>query len=176
MHKVVFKSKTGLTMPLFQFSLQDRIKHVKRNENEFFSMHEDEVNVVFDSISRALVYIHKLGFVHCDVKPGNIFVNNSVCFLADFGSLVKFGRDRKEYSEFFIKRGDIAKPVSYKDDWWALLVTCLQLLCIKEDKISSISNITLKKSLMEIKNGNYDLFDTSAPRQDKSEDNGCCIF
>lgn len=41
---------------------------------------------VMKSVCSALYYAHKLGFVHCDIKPANIMIHkNGTVYVADFG-------------------------------------------------------------------------------------------
>lgn len=46
----------------------------------------------FVSMASALDHVHRLGYVHCDVKPGNVFRDGTgKVILGDFGSAVQLG-------------------------------------------------------------------------------------
>jgi eukaryotic-like serine/threonine-protein kinase len=47
---------------------------------------QDHIWLVLNSICSALHYAHSMGLVHCDIKPGNIMINqHSEVLLTDFG-------------------------------------------------------------------------------------------
>ncbi|KAG6423249.1 hypothetical protein SASPL_113638 [Salvia splendens] len=92
---------------------------------------EDIVSHHAKSIATALVHIHKVGYVHCDVKPHNVLLVGEHSKLADFGSCKKIG----EAVQVF--RGTVlyAAPESISRleysaavDVWALGCTVLNML------------------------------------------------
>ncbi len=64
-------------------SLQDVIE---RNPN---GMPEDEVARWFHGIAKGVDYLHDHGIVHRDLKPGNIFIDQDIVKIGDYG-LAKF--------------------------------------------------------------------------------------
>ena len=64
-------------------SLQDVIE---RNPN---GMPEDEVGRWFQGIAKGVDYLHDHGIVHRDLKPGNIFIDQDIVKIGDYG-LAKF--------------------------------------------------------------------------------------
>ena len=91
----------------------------KLNEMEY-----DEIkNILFQSIS-GLQYIHSLGIIHRDIKPGNILVNKSgVCKITDYGGCIYYQKDLTEtfgttdYLSPEVIRG---KPYDFSVDMWAM--------------------------------------------------------
>jgi serine/threonine protein kinase len=58
-------------------------KIIKRKSSPFSLK---QVSGILSQISSALSYLHIKGVIHCDIKPGNILINNNQkVFLADFG-------------------------------------------------------------------------------------------
>lgn len=51
----------------------------------------DKVEEYFIQVLRALNYLHQKNIIHCDLKPGNVFVENDNILLIDFGLAGYFG-------------------------------------------------------------------------------------
>ncbi|KAL3829812.1 hypothetical protein ACJIZ3_018614 [Penstemon smallii] len=96
---------------------------------------EHAVKHYVKSMLTALNHIHKMGYVHCDVKPHNVLiVADEAAKLADFGSAIRFIEKQAENDGF---RGTVlyAAPESIsrqeyvpESDVWALGCTVLQML------------------------------------------------
>jgi serine/threonine protein kinase len=72
------------------FTLQDFIKGsnlqniIRKRKGVQFRI--EEIIRYYDPLCRALSYAHSKDIIHCDVKPGNILINqNKSIFLTDFG-------------------------------------------------------------------------------------------
>jgi serine/threonine protein kinase len=44
-----------------------------------------DTNSIIQQIATGLTYLHENNFIHCDVKPGNVFLDGTRVVLADFG-------------------------------------------------------------------------------------------
>ncbi|GFP89156.1 mitogen-activated protein kinase kinase kinase npk1 [Phtheirospermum japonicum] len=90
------------------------------------------------SILTALVHIHKLGYVHCDVKPHNVLLSErGHAKLVDFGSCVSIDAGKSYAGKSCDFRGTVvyAAPESIarqkfvpESDIWALGCSVLQML------------------------------------------------
>jgi len=97
------------------------------------SISETNVHKMLVEISSGLEHIHSHKFIHCDVKPENIFLSEKLCDttvptfkLGDFGLLISESEARKKaetlsgLSEIsgdgaYIPDGFLSKPMSYWD-------------------------------------------------------------
>ena len=63
----------------------------KRGSLSDYKKHEEnEVKIIIRGVLRALHHIHKDGVLHCDIKPGNIFIFEDMEIkLGDFGSAMR---------------------------------------------------------------------------------------
>ena len=87
---------------------------------------ERELNQLWDQVSCALSFIHSHGFVHMDIKPSNICIDqNGLYILIDLGSVVPFGM--KSYSTMCYlpsdmqpAAGETSLVADQSIDWWML--------------------------------------------------------
>ena len=91
----------------------------------------DDAAKLLGQMMEALLFIHKQGFAHMDVKPSNICINGKGDFiLADLGSMAQFGERTKSTLPFLPI--DLQKPSMISDkkvDFWMLAMTLGERLC-----------------------------------------------
>lgn len=81
-----------LVMPLCVGSLRDLLA------KGFAAITPTDHKVIMRSLLKALAYVHKKGFVHADVKPTNVLVDQrGVIKLADFGAATKHSHKPRRF-------------------------------------------------------------------------------
>ncbi len=110
-------------------SLKDNIR---RNRNKPYSV--KDALVYMKALCAALGYAHSYGVIHCDVKPGNVMLDNGGnIYLADFG----IARHAESTTTTFATVGTAAymapeqirgEPVSAATDVYALGIVFFELL------------------------------------------------
>ncbi|KAK6162958.1 hypothetical protein DH2020_002799 [Rehmannia glutinosa] len=121
---------------------------------------ENIVSRYTKSILKALIHIHKLGYLHCDVKPHNVLIvgdhDHEDAKLADFGSCKCWRDDIGKSCDF---RGTViyAAPESIsrqeyvpESDVWALGCTVLQMLTGKSPWVIDRKTMEAKDVLFKI--------------------------
>lgn len=73
----------GFIMELCETDLAARLEH-KQDLREWYS--GEEIIRLIIQLCRATQCLHEVGFVHLDIKPGNICLKNDVVKLGDFGA------------------------------------------------------------------------------------------
>ncbi|KAK2979924.1 hypothetical protein RJ640_002185 [Escallonia rubra] len=108
-------------------SLADRVKHGGR-------LCEEEARKHTKSMLNGLHHIHEGGYVHCDIKPGNVLLVDGAAKIADLGLAKKIGERNQKRSglrgtTMYMAPGAVAEgDYGAKGDIWALGCTVLQLL------------------------------------------------
>jgi len=110
---------------------------------------KDIINIMYELII-ALRNIHKNGVVHCDIKPGNILLDeNNKAYIGDFG-FSQFGDNLKLKGgdSLYMSKEKVQKNFSRrKSDLYALLICFVSLI---EKKIYSIHQKINVKTFMFI--------------------------
>lgn len=82
------------------------------------------------SLETAINQVHRLGFVHGDLKPSNVVISQQgQAHLIDFGSITKIGTEREKlrfdsYTPRYSRHQSVTSKV---DDWFALAVILEEL-------------------------------------------------
>jgi serine/threonine-protein kinase 11 len=106
------------------------------------SLSHDAILAIIRQIALALKYLHGLGYVHQDIKPGNVLIDeNGRAMLADFGIGHTFAsaamvvgspafQAPEALDDHYID-ADVGEGSPQKEDVWALGVTLYQLLFLR---------------------------------------------
>jgi hypothetical protein len=112
-------------------------------ESTFKGMPYEKALPIFTGMANALAYAHERGFVHCDFKPGNVFLTDTgEVKVIDFGIARVFQRPEEEIDATVFDAGSLgAMTPSYaspemlehrepdpRDDIYALACTTYELL------------------------------------------------
>ena len=86
-------------IPEFKGCVGDECIILERYETDLFSMmnklDQDNLCSIVIDVIHCLRFIHSLGFVHCDVKPGNILLSGGRAVLGDLGLAKKYQHGRR---------------------------------------------------------------------------------
>ncbi|KAF2868474.1 kinase-like domain-containing protein, partial [Massariosphaeria phaeospora] len=104
----------------------DRYKHTLTSL--VYSRMEFDARHALQNITSGLMHLHRLGYVHCDIKPDNIFVNDiaSHFVIGDFDSCHKRGKPLNaktgtpRWMNAKLKTSKPADPADSTMDWWSL--------------------------------------------------------
>lgn len=96
---------------------------------------------IFKPVLNSLRRVHTLGYVMCDVKPGNLFLKNDMTVhIADFGGCVALGAPIEEYTMEFIPEEFISQGACFAIDWYCLASSFLFMMG-KQVSNPSVANI-----------------------------------
>lgn len=112
---------------------------------------KDTIICILESVSQALGYIHKRGFVHRDLKPANIILRDNGCdaILADFG-LAKHLENRQDLTNTGIigtlsymapEQIQATKDVDHRVDIYALSIITYEMLTGKVPFTGQVGDI-----------------------------------
>ena len=110
-----------LYMKLYNLqSLRDSID----NDEVYPQLDKYKYDIAYQ-IQNGLKQIHKLGYVHSDLKSSNILCEKTSSgeidvYISDFGAARKVGSPMIEYSEEFADPKSLGKPLSFAIDFYSL--------------------------------------------------------
>lgn len=90
---ITYEYVSALIMPFYDTDL----RHVIHSKQSLRNAH---IKCILGNILEGLIHTHKLGIIHCDLKPANILVqaNPLKCVLADYGISKKNGVNIGDHS------------------------------------------------------------------------------
>ena len=110
-------------------SLRNKLEQGKVNYERYFML---------DDIIAGIKEIHRLNFVHSDLKAANILCESHErirCFITDFGIAAKKGTIPIAYTPGFAPPNFENKPLCFEDDIYALGKVCIELFTGQKDMI-----------------------------------------
>jgi len=110
-------NKTFAMMPRLEYDL-----------NRLPVLTEPQAVGLTDCVQEALAFLHARGFGHCDIKSGNVCVDQDLSFvLIDLGSVAPFGSKTSSTPAYV--PSDVPHVSGAELDWCMLLLTVLEKAC-----------------------------------------------
>ncbi len=84
----------------------------------------ERTDTILSQVREAIEAFHKAGYVHADIKPGNILIaQNGEVRIADVGIAVRIGTPHRGHSDSYSSANQVARgKASPEDDWHAFNV------------------------------------------------------
>lgn len=98
--------------------------------------------------------VHNLELVFCDIKPGNLFLNNeNELFVGDLETLTASGCEFTKCTEEFLPhKFRLDRTACYEMDWYCFLTTALELLHCRPIEVSALS---ISEAIAKLKVGEW---------------------
>jgi hypothetical protein len=86
----------------------------------------------------AIAHMHKTGYCHLDIKPSNIFLFESDCFLGDYGAATKIGEDITEITRTYYP-SELPDRAETKTDFLLLAKTLMEMFGAIKSPVAPMS-------------------------------------
>lgn len=114
--------KLLIAIPFYENGSLNQIPHRLR---------QDQLRLITAQLISAVKYIHAKGYIHYDIKPGNILLDAEYnAILIDFGLACKQTRERFKTGTHFTMAPEVVKARGFERfrlttslDWWSIGVT-----------------------------------------------------
>jgi serine/threonine-protein kinase len=135
-------------------SLRDRMVSV---DSQGLTLKTNLVVDIVQQVGGALAYAHGLGFVHRDVKPGNIMLgNDGRAYLTDFGIVKMIGADQLTATGAFLGTPEYMSPeqasggaIGPATDLYALAIVAFEMLVGRVPFQAPTPIVVMQKQLNE---------------------------
>jgi serine/threonine protein kinase len=115
---------------VFEYIEKDLYKLMTERREQGTSLKEPEIRYITRQLVEAIVYIHKQGFFHRDMKPENILVSPDLTIkIIDFG-IAREIRSKPPYTEYISTRWYRAPELLFKFPTYSAAVDVFALGCI----------------------------------------------
>ncbi|KAJ3104001.1 Tyrosine-protein kinase csk-1 [Phlyctochytrium bullatum] len=118
---------------------------------------DEQMLLISEGIAKGLAHIHNLDFIHNNIKPTTIFVDNfNKPFIGDFSVATKRGEMSMGYSEQYFDKESLGAAPDEKSDSWLLGATLWELWSYdtfhvdRNVILKSIPNLTIKDILKKL--------------------------
>lgn len=106
--KAVFKEEGYYYIVMDLFNNKDLYRYLSANMEIGKKIKEENIWQIFNQCLFALAYIHSKGYIHRDIKLGNIFMNdNGKVVIGDFGLCAMF--DQNEFNKLNVDEKNLLK-------------------------------------------------------------------
>jgi protein kinase len=115
---------------VFEYIEKDLYKLMTDRKEKGEKLEEHEIRYITKQLAEALLYVHKQGFFHRDMKPENILISNDLTIkIIDFG-ISREIRSKPPYTEYISTRWYRAPELLFKYPSYSAAVDVFAVGCI----------------------------------------------